>query len=208
MEGAAGSVVERPRAEPSYGRPCFSRGTPSSGELPIPEYLRPDTSEQKLPVFVYIHAAATLTAPAKARGIRWRTTTRRRGYVQLPIGADGWFLHPALLTGDPKNDSGDFGTLDQIKALEWVQKNIDKFGGDRANVTLVGASAGAQNVTYLMHSPSRKTYSKKAIIESKLPGHSTRERGLQVLKTGSLHLLVADGIAPNAKAAKIHVGCT
>jgi len=40
----------------------------------------------------------------------------------------GWFLHPAMLTGDPLNDSGDFGTLDQIKALEWVQKNIDTFG--------------------------------------------------------------------------------
>jgi len=140
----------------------FSRGTPSSENCLYLNIWRPDTSEQKLPVFVYIHGGSNIDGSGEGS---WYTVAHHYNVVVVTfnyrLGPMGWFLHPALLTGDPKNDSGDFGTLDQIKALEWVQKNIDKFGGDRANVTLVGASAGAQNVTYLMHSPSRKTYSKK-----------------------------------------------
>ena len=71
------------------------------------------------------------------------------------IGALGWFTHPSLRTGRPGdelNDSGNFGLLDIIHALKWVQKNIERFGGDRTNVTLSGESSGASNVALLLHS--------------------------------------------------------
>jgi para-nitrobenzyl esterase len=190
----------------SYGRPCSQGGTPSSENCLYLNIWRPDTSEQKLPVFVYIHGGSNIDGSGEGS---WYTVAHHYNVVVVTfnyrLGPMGWFLHPALLTGDPKNDSGDFGTLDQIKALEWVQKNIDKFGGDRANVTLVGASAGAQNVTYLMHSPLAKDLFQKAIIESNYPGIRPASAAYKSSKQVLYNLLVADGIAPNAKAAKIHV---
>jgi len=159
-------------------------------------------------VFVYIHGGSNIDGSGEGS---WYTVAHHYNVVVVTfnyrLGPMGWFLHPALLTGDPKNDSGDFGTLDQIKALEWVQKNIDKFGGDRANVTLVGASAGAQNVTYLMHSPLAKDLFQKAIIESNYPAFD-RERGLQVLKTGSLQPAGCRWHCAECKGGEDHVECT
>src|SRR5690606_19996353 len=75
--------------------------------------------------------------------------------VQYRLGPLGWFFHPAVQTNgaDPLSDSGNFGTLDTIRALEWVQDNIAAFGGDPDNVTITGESAGGHNVLNLLVSP-------------------------------------------------------
>src|SRR6185436_17236663 len=65
-----------------------------------------------------------------------------------------------------RNISGNYGLLDQILALEWVQKNIATFGGDPANVTIAGESAGGLSVMYLMAAPSARGLFAKGIAQS------------------------------------------
>lgn len=83
------------------------------------------------------------------------------------LGALGWFRHPAL-TNDEEllSNSGNFGTLDILASLQWVQANIQAFGGDPNRVTLFGESAGGFNTLSLMLSPLAKNLFHRAIVQS------------------------------------------
>ncbi|MCY4129915.1 MAG: carboxylesterase family protein [Gammaproteobacteria bacterium] len=81
------------------------------------------------------------------------------------LGLLGWFNHPDLLAVSEQS-SGNFGTLDLIRALEWVRDNIRSFGGDPSNVTVFGESAGGFNTLALMASPQAKGLFHRAISQS------------------------------------------
>jgi para-nitrobenzyl esterase len=83
------------------------------------------------------------------------------------LGPFGWFRHPAVVA-DAKGDdaSGNWGTLDVIRGLEWVRDEIGAFGGDPKNVTIFGESAGGTNVFSLLVSPRAKGLFQRAIVES------------------------------------------
>ena len=66
--------------------------------------------------------------------------------VNYRLGPLGWFTNPALQIVNKLDDSGNYGTLDLIKSLEWIQDNIEAFGGDPDKVIITGESAGAVNV--------------------------------------------------------------
>ncbi|MBZ5524996.1 MAG: carboxylesterase family protein [Acidobacteriia bacterium] len=82
------------------------------------------------------------------------------------LGVFGFFAHPELTSESPRQASGNYAMLDQIAALQWVQKNIAAFGGDPKRVTIFGESAGSEAVSVLMASPLAKSLFVRAIGES------------------------------------------
>ena len=86
--------------------------------------------------------------------------------INYRLGIFGWFSHPSLTTGSPKDDSGNYGTLDAIRGLQWVQNNIEQFGGDPDNVTVFGESAGGFNTLAMMASPLAEGLFHRAIVQS------------------------------------------
>jgi para-nitrobenzyl esterase len=122
-----------------------------------------------LPVMVWIYGGAFVgggSSPAIYDG----THFAERGVVFVSfnyrLGRFGFFAHPALTREDPEGLLGNYGFLDQIAALKWMQKNITQFGGDPSNITLFGESAGGVSVLTLMTSPMARGLFHKAIIES------------------------------------------
>lgn len=86
--------------------------------------------------------------------------------INYRLGVMGYLAHPALSAESPLGVSGNYGLLDQIEALHWVNRNIGAFGGDPRQVTIAGESAGALSVMYLMTSPLAKGLFARAISES------------------------------------------
>ena len=130
---------------------------------------RPNTSEKGLPVYVWIHGGANMMGSADQypMGNLSRETNSVIVVIQYRLHVFGFFTHPALRSGaDSPDDSGNFGILDQIKALEWVRENIAAFGGDPNRVTIGGESAGAADALGLMISPLAKGLFHGAILES------------------------------------------
>src|SRR5690348_7123272 len=86
--------------------------------------------------------------------------------INYRVGVFGFFAHPELTKESGNNASGNYGIMDQVAALQWVQKNIAAFGGDPKNVTIAGQSAGSMSVNCLVASPLAKNLFQKAIGES------------------------------------------
>ena len=84
------------------------------------------------------------------------------------LGPLGWFSHPALrqAAANAEDASGNYGTLDVVRALQWVQENVATFGGDPGNVTVFGESAGGMNVMALLVSPQAAGLFHRAVVQS------------------------------------------
>ena len=123
----------------------------------------------KLPVLVWIHGggftigSATGAFGAETDGIQFAKDGVITVSVSYRLGRAGWFAHPALCKEGP---CGNYGLMDQIAALKWVQANIAAFGGDPKNVTIAGESAGGISVLELMLAPDARGLFQKAIGES------------------------------------------
>ncbi|MDX9785079.1 MAG: carboxylesterase family protein [Spirochaetia bacterium] len=133
---------------------------------------RPSSQEKSLPVYVWVHGGSNTSGAAnESKGYYGHSLASKANLVFVSINyrldVFGWFSHPALKTrNDPESDSGNFGTLDIIAALDWVRENIESFGGDPENVTVAGESAGALNVLSLLIAPKAKGLFHRAVIES------------------------------------------
>jgi para-nitrobenzyl esterase len=121
------------------------------------------------PVMVWIHGGALITG-ANSESLYVGATLAKRGIVVVSInyrlGVLGYLAHPDLSAESKDGISGNYGLLDQIEALRWVQRNIASFGGDPAKVTIAGESAGALSVMYLMAAPAARGLFHKAIAQS------------------------------------------
>jgi len=119
----------------------------------------------KLPVLVWIHGGAFVVGAA-SNPLNTGTAFARDGVVFVSfnyrLGRFGFFAHPALGDGQP----GNYAYMDQLAALHWVQQNIVRFGGDPANVTVFGESAGGAMVLGLLASPAAKGLFARVVVSS------------------------------------------
>jgi para-nitrobenzyl esterase len=124
---------------------------------------------EKRPVMVWIHGGA-LTRGSGATPTYDGANFARHGVVLVTInyrlGPLGYLAHPGLSLESPHGSSGNYGTLDQVAALEWVRDNIAQFGGDPDRVTIFGESAGSWSVCALVATPLAKGLFHGAIGES------------------------------------------
>ena len=121
----------------------------------------------RLPVMVWIHGGAFIFGSGSAYdGTQFAKQDVIVVTVNYRLGRAGWFAHPALTAENARGPLGNYGLMDQIAALKWVQDNIPAFGGDTHNVTIFGESAGAISINYLMLAPQARGLYQKAIAES------------------------------------------
>lgn len=145
-----------------------------------------------LPVLVYIHGGSLTTGQPSYSEYNGEALARE-GVVVVNLGyrlgVFGFLGDEALAAESPHGSTGNYGLLDQIRALEWVRDNIAAFGGDPANVTLAGESAGASCVNALCVSPLSEGLFVRAIAQSsgvtaRIPYHTFRPLS-EALETGA-----------------------
>lgn len=124
---------------------------------------------EKKPVMVWIHGGGLNTGNGHVwtyNGAQFAAQDIVLVTINYRLGALGFLAHPLLSEEADTKTSGNYGFLDQLLALKWVQENIQSFGGDPNNVTVFGESAGATSVSVLAASPLSKGLFHKAIIQS------------------------------------------
>ncbi len=159
------------------GRMPTLPGTKTAPPAPLSEdclYLnvwRPAeaTADGRLPVLVWIHGGAFVNGGSSSPET-WGDALARRGLVVVTfnyrLGRLGFFGHPALTAEHAEEPKGDYGLMDQIAALRWVRRNIAAFGGDPANITVMGGSAGGISINLLLGSPMGEGLFDRAAIQS------------------------------------------
>ena len=167
------------KATTAYGHDCAQLpfpgdaaplGTPPAEDCLVLNVWRPaERTTAKLPVMVWIYGGGFVnggSSPAVYDGSQFA----KRGVVLVSfnyrVGRFGFFGHPALTKESKDGLLGNYGHMDQIAAMKWVQANIAAFGGDPNNVTVFGESAGGMSVLMLLTSPLAKGLFHKAIVES------------------------------------------
>ncbi len=157
---------------------------------------RPNNDKTNLPILVYIHGGSLTTGSSYADDINGEYFAKNDVMVvtvAYRLGVFGYLALDELKNESPNGTTGNYGLLDQIKALEWVNENASYFGGNKDNITIAGESAGSSSVNALCVSPLAKGLFKRAIGESssisqKTPPHTFRtmasaiETGNEVLK--------------------------
>lgn len=164
------------RAADEFAPACMQTGVSMPGETPPVTsedclYLNIWAPPAKLPraVLVWIYGGGFFNGSA-SMPLYWGDQLARKGIVVVTVGYRvgplGFLAHPELTAESPHHSSGNYGFLDQIAALRWVQRNIRAFGGDPQRVTIAGQSAGATSVSILMASPLAKGLFQRAIAQS------------------------------------------
>ncbi|HTP74961.1 MAG TPA: carboxylesterase family protein [Burkholderiaceae bacterium] len=187
---------------------------------------RPASEEASLPVILFIHGGSNVSGytadPVYDGAALAKTANAVVVTANYRLGIFGWLNLPQLKTGtDASEDSGNFATLDHIKALQFINKNIANFGGDSGNVTVMGQSAGAIDVYALLTSPLVVNANPKLVhrampmsggisLASNLPAGSiaTLNPASTALAQGNAllyNLVIADGLATDTASAQAYV---
>ncbi|PSR76211.1 catalytic protein [Coniella lustricola] len=118
-----------------------------------------DAGQPRYPVYVWIYGGKFLWGASTDNNFDG-TSLAAKGVIVITfnyrLGILGWLAHPALSAESPHNASGNYGLLDQIACLKWVQRNITAFGGDPGRVTIGGQSAGSACVGLHLYGPESK----------------------------------------------------
>ncbi len=167
------AMQRRPAPEEFYGKEFYSDPawlTPCSEDCLYLNVWTPASSpEERLPVAVWIHGGAFLQGYSHEPEFDGQAFCKR-GVILVTLnyrlGAFGFLAHPQLSAEDPDGISGNYGSYDQLAALEWIHRNIAAFGGDPDSITLMGQSAGAISVQTLLSSPLTQGLVSKAVLQS------------------------------------------
>ena len=128
------------------------------------------TADQPLPVMFWIHGGYNLTGSSQTQEGAYLAATQNVIVVSVNyrLGLLGWFRHQSLRTtaANLEDASGNYGVLDLVAALKWVQSNVSSFGGDPTRVTVFGESAGGRNTWALVQTPLAKDLFHGAIVQS------------------------------------------
>jgi para-nitrobenzyl esterase len=127
------------------------------------------SAKDRLPVMVWIHGGGFTRGFSGTSSYNGEPLARKGAIIvtiNYRLGVFGFFAHPELSAESGHHASGNYALLDQIAALQWVQKNIAAFGGDPTRVTIFGESAGSWAVNALMASAQAKGLFQRAIGES------------------------------------------
>ncbi|MDY7228363.1 carboxylesterase/lipase family protein [Hyalangium rubrum] len=158
--------------------PKFAAGAPPSG----------------LPVMVWIHGGAYVLGAGGLPPYVGSPLVKKGAIVvtlNYRLGALGFFSHPALDAENAGKPINNFGLLDQIAALQWVQRNISRFGGDPNNVTIFGQSAGGKSVLALFCTPMARGLFHKGVAQSvyglsEMSQANARKRGVNLATLAGL----------------------
>jgi para-nitrobenzyl esterase len=187
---------------------------------------RPASAETNLPVIVFIHGGSNVSGytadPVYDGAALAKSANAIVVTANYRLGIFGWLDVPQLKSGLSANDdSGNFAILDNIKALQFVNKNIGNFGGNAGNVTVMGQSAGAIDVYALLTSPLMVSANPKLFhkvvplsgglsLASNLPAGSLptlNPRSVALAQGNALlyNLVIADGKATDTASAQAYV---
>jgi para-nitrobenzyl esterase len=157
FRGGAGAAV--PATPPNISEDC----------LFLNVWTAAKSASDRRPVMVWIHPGGYNTGSGSTPGYDGEALAKK-GVVLVTInyrlGVFGFFSHPELTKESPHHASGNYAFMDQVAALQWVQKNIAAFGGDPQRVTVFGDSAGSSSIANLMGSPRAKGLFQRAVGES------------------------------------------
>jgi len=147
----------------------FFAGMQSEDCLGLNVWTPARQGSEKLPVMVWIHGGGFILGASSQTAYDGEALAAQ-GVVVVSInyrlGIFGFLAHPALSRESPQGVSGNYGMLDMVAALQWVQRNVGAFGGDPKNVTIFGESAGGTAVCMLMVVPQAQGLFQKVISES------------------------------------------
>lgn len=148
----------------------------------------PDPRARKLPVLVVIHGGAYFVGSGREPFERGVPLMVQQGAVLVApnyrLGRLGFFAHPALTAETPRA-TANYWLMDQVAALRWVHANIARFGGDPANVTIIGCSAGGSSINALMATPPARglfarasAHSAGGLFNANRPLDQAQEQGM------------------------------
>lgn len=167
-EGIREAVAWSDQAAQNPGLERFGEGGMSEDSLYLNVTAPKDASE--LPVMVWFHGGGFTSLTGNTKPFNNPEAVASKGVVQVAVnqrlGPFGYIAHPQLSAESGYNGSGNYGQMDLIAALEWVQDNIEAFGGDPNNVTIFGESGGGRKVLSLMASPEAAGLFHRAISQS------------------------------------------
>ena len=162
---------EGTRAADEFSPVCMQFGRQKMSEdcLYLNVWTGAKTPSDKRPVMVWIYGGGSYTGSGSQPMYDGEALAKKGAVVvtfNYRLGAFGFFSHPELTKESDRREAANFGVMDSIAALQWVKRNIARFGGDPNRVTIFGESAGAGMVSNLMTIPSAKGLFVRAIGES------------------------------------------